>query len=156
MGEDLNQINILARREIEARITGPLIHAFMEEFGEEKALAVVRRVVDSLAKESGVQLAQKMGDDSIRSFAEGLKAWGAGGALEIEDLELTDKRYFFDVKRCRYAEMYRELGLQDLGAVLSCERDFALVQGFNPRMRLERSKTIMENHDRCDFRITLE
>jgi hypothetical protein len=70
-------------------------------------------------------------------------------------LELNDTRHFFNIARCRYADMYRELGMTDLGVVLSCGRDFKLVEGFNPRMRLIRTKTIMEGHDHCDFRITL-
>ena len=40
MGADLSQIGMLAQREIEARIAGPLIKAFMTEIGEERALAV--------------------------------------------------------------------------------------------------------------------
>jgi hypothetical protein len=156
MGADLTQVSLLTRREIEARIAGPLIRAFIEEFGKEKGLEITRRVISSLSRESGHQLAQKMGDNSLRSFAKGLEAWGTGGAYETVELELSDERYSFDIKRCRYAEMYRELGLQELGVTLSCGRDFELVKGFNPRMRLLRTKTIMENHDCCDFRLTLE
>ena len=156
MGADLTQISLLTRREIEARIAGPLIRAFMEEFGGEKVLEVARKVISSMARESGLQLAKQMSDDSIRSFAKGLEAWGAGGAYEMVELELSDTRYFFDIKRCRYAEMYRGLGLQELGVTLSCGRDFELVKGFNPHMRLRRTKTIMENYDCCDFRITLD
>ena len=89
-------------------------------------------------------------------FAKGLSAWGAGGAYELEVLELSDVRYYFDIKRCRYAEMYQELDCADFGFILSCSRDFALVEGFNLKMKLNRTKTIMEGHDRCDFRIMLK
>jgi hypothetical protein len=156
MVADLTQINLLARREIEARIAGPLINALMEEFGKEKVLEVVRKAIGGLAREAGLQLAQKMGETSIRSFAKGLEAWGSGGAYNLVELELTDERYSFDITRCRYAEMYRQLGLQELGVTLSCSRDFDLVKGFNPKMKLTRTKTIMEGGDCCDFRITLE
>lgn len=156
MGEDLSQINMLTRREIEARIAGPLIKAFIEEFGRDKVLTVVSRLIKSLARESGTQLAQEMGSNTLSDFARGLSAWGAGGAYEMQELQLSQTRYSFDIIRCRYAEMYKELGLADLGVVLSCSRDFDLVNGFNPIMKLVRTKTIMEGHDRCDFRITLE
>lgn len=156
MGADLSQINILTRREIEARIAGPLIRGFIEELGRDKALAVVNRVVKSLAQESGAQLAKQMGGNSMADFARGLSAWAAGDAYEMEVLELSDTRYSFNMKRCRYADMYKELGMTDLGVALSCGRDFELVKGFNPRMKLVRTKTIMEGHDHCDFRITLE
>ncbi len=156
MGADLSQINIFTRREIEARIAGPLIKAFIEEFGRDKALAVVNRVIRSLAQESGAQLAIQMGGNSMADFAKGLNAWAAGDAYEMEVLELSDHNYFFIMKQCRYADMYKELGMADLGVVLSCGRDFELVEGFNPRMKLVRTKTIMEGHNHCDFRITLE
>ncbi len=67
-------------------------------------------------------------------------------------LEQSPDRLAFNVVRCRYAEMYRALGLEALGASLSCQRDFALVQGFNPEIRLKRTQTLMEGAPFCDFR----
>jgi hypothetical protein len=52
--------------------------------------------------------------------------------------------------------MYRVLGIQDLGKSLSCGRDFALADGFNPRMKLARTQTIMEGAAFCDFRYGME
>ena len=93
----------------------------------------------------------------MHNFAKGMKTyWESGGAYEKEELELSETKYDFNIKRCRYAEMYKELGLAELGVVLSCGRDFEMIKGFNPRMTLVRTKTIMEGHDICDFRITLK
>jgi fumarate reductase iron-sulfur subunit len=157
MAVDLSEISLLTRREIEARIAGPLIRAFIEEFGKEKTLSVVKKVIGSLAQESGEQLATLVGGNSLHDFANGLsRYWESGGAYEKEELELSDTKYDFNITRCRYAEMYKQLGLSDLGFVLSCGRDYALLEGFNPKMRLVRTKTIMEGEDHCDFRITLE
>ena len=157
MPEDINQISILTRREIEARIAGPLIKAFMEELGSDKALMVVKRIIEPLARESGNQLARQVGGNSMHDFAKGMKTyWESGGAYEKEELELSETKYDFNIKRCRYAEMYKELGLAELGFVLSCGRDFDMIKGFNPKMTLVRTKTIMEGHDICDFRITLK
>ena len=156
MPADLGQINILTRREIEALISGPLIRAFIQEVGRERALTLVRNVIKLLAFESGQRLAKQMGGNSLATFAEGFNAWGAGGAYEMEQVELSDTKYEFNIKRCQYAEMYKELGMADLGIILSCSRDFELVAGFNPRMTLARTQTIMEGYDHCDFRITIK
>jgi hypothetical protein len=48
--------------------------------------------------------------------------------------------------------MYRALGIPELGGLLSCNRDQALIQGFNPNVQLERTQTIMEGAPFCDFR----
>ena len=156
MPADLNRIDILTRREIEALMAGPLIKAFIDELGQERTLAVVSRVIESLAFESGVQLAKRMGNNGMASLAEGFKTWGSGGAYELEHLLLSETRYEFNIRKCRYADMYRELGMADLGRILSCSRDFKLITGFNSRMRLVRTKTIMEGFDHCDFRIMME
>jgi L-2-amino-thiazoline-4-carboxylic acid hydrolase len=146
------RLSLLEQREIEARIVGPLVQAVREELGEEKTLALVRRVIADLAQQSGAELARRLGDDSLEAFAACLGRWSEGGALEIDLLEQSADRLSFNVTRCRYAEMYRALGLGDLGGSLSCQRDFSLVEGFNPDIHLTRTQTLMEGATHCDFR----
>jgi predicted ArsR family transcriptional regulator len=148
-------ISILERREIEARIVGPLIQTMCEELGRENALSLVRRVIQRLGAEAGAELANDLGEASLQAFAKGLERWRRNGALEIEVTEHTSDRYSFNVTRCRYAEMYQALGMRDLGGVLSCQRDHALIDGFNPNIKLTRTQTIMEGKSFCDFRFTV-
>jgi len=148
-------ISILDRRKIEAQIAGPLIKAFIEEIGEDKALAVVRSVIGKLARQSGMDLAKALGGNTMADLAGGLTAWAKGDAYEMEGITLTETKYVYNITRCRYAEMYKAIGMADLGVILSCGRDFELISGFNPKMKLTRTKTIMEGCDCCDFRITL-
>ena len=44
--------------------------------------------------------------------------WKADGALEIEVLKASKTQFDFNVNRCRYAEMYREMGLEKIGHLL--------------------------------------
>jgi len=153
MSDDaMERLTLLERREIEARILGPLIRGFQEEFGSDRTLEVVRRVVTELAQQGGAEMARSLGEASLTAFAACLDRWKAGGALEIDVLEQDDERLSFNVTRCRYAELYRALGLADLGSSLSCMRDFALAEGFNPSISLTRTQTIMEGAAFCDFR----
>lgn len=147
-----SRLSLLERREIEARIVGPLIRAVEEELGEQKTLELLRRVIAGLARESGAELARAFGEASLGAFARCLDLWREGGALELEVLEQSDDRLEFNVTRCRFAELYRAMGLADLGASLSCQRDFALIEGFNPDVALKRTQTIMEGAPYCDFR----
>ena len=71
-------------------------------------------------------------------------------------LVATRDRYDFDVTRCRYAEMYRDLGYVDLGVIFSCGRDWCFARGFNPDIELTRTQTIMEGAPICDFRYSLK
>jgi hypothetical protein len=156
MSKAESELSILVRREVEARVIGPLVAAFAKEFGRERSLDILTRVIQSHAFEHGVSLAKRMGGNGVADYARGLDAWKAENALEYDILELSETRFSFNVTRCRYVDMYKQMGMADLGVTLSCNRDFKLIEGFNPRMKLVRTKTIMEGHDHCDFRITLE
>ena len=152
MAMDLSNIGILVRREIEARIVGPLVKEFIKELGEEKATAIVTNTIVDLARESGRDLAKWVDGNGLEEFEKGLELWTRDNALEIEFIDRSETRFSFDVKRCRYAEMYKEIGIPELGKVMSCARDYALIEGFNPDIKLTRTQTIMEGADYCDFR----
>jgi hypothetical protein len=151
----LNDIGVLKRREIEARILAPLLAALGEAFGRERVLDVAREAIVRIAREQGAQLADDMGGNSLSHFADSLEAWTRDDALHIDLIEQTGHEFSFNVTRCRYAELYRDLGIAHLGPMLSCSRDWALIEGFNPRIQLTREHTIMEGAPLCDFRYRL-
>lgn len=146
------RIGVLVRREVEARLLAPLIEALAAEFGRERVLAVVRDAIVEIARRQGGELAHAMGGASLDDFAESLRYWTVDGALEIEVLQRSPQAFDFNVTRCRYAELYRALGIADLGELLSCNRDAALIEGFNPAVEFTRTQTIMQGAPCCDFR----
>ena len=96
-------------------------------------------------------MAELLGGNDLSVFAGSMEAWTRGGALELEVTEQTETRFAFNVTRCKYAEMYRELGDPDLGARMSCNRDGTMVEGFNPDITFTRTQTIMGGATHCDF-----
>jgi hypothetical protein len=152
----LNSIGILKRREIEVRVLKPLLDAFAEEFGRERVLSIAQDVIVRIAREQGEALAARVGGCSLVHFADALKEWKKGGALQMQIVEHDEIKLGFNVTRCKYAEMYHSLGVPELGRILSCGRDFSLVEGFNPAVRLTRTQTIMEGAEHCDFRFVRE
>ena len=150
------KLGVLVRRETEARILAPIIDALGEAFGREEVVAVVRNTIIEIAREQGADLANTMGGCGSTEFLDSLQYWTKDDALHIDVLEQSDEKLSFNVTRCRYAELYKSLGIADLGAVLSCNRDFALIEGFNPDADLTRTQTIMEGASHCNFRYTFE
>jgi hypothetical protein len=151
--DTLNEaIGVLTRREVEARLLGPLIRAFSERFGERETLETLRSVIEAAARQSGARMRQRAASDGLLAFAAGWEPWFRGGALEMDELEKTPERWSFNVTRCKYAELYRALGMAGLGETLSCCRDAALVEGFSDGVTLERSQTLMQGASHCDFR----
>lgn len=153
---DIDSMPVLVRRRIEAMVLGPMIRAFQDEFGEQEANRVAQRVIEEIAKNQGATFAQKAGGDDIATYVAGKGAWTANNALEIDVLEMDEKRYDYNVTRCRYAEMYRELGMQDLGFIFSCGRDFNFPAGYNRNLKLTRTQTIMQGAAFCNFRYEMQ
>ena len=151
--DNLNaKIGVLTRREVEARILAPMLDAMGETFGREKVLAVMRDTIVNIAKKQGAELAGMMGGVTLEHFAESLRFWTMDDALKIDVIEQTEDVFSFNVTRCRYAELYEKLGIREFGTALSCARDYALIEGFNPDVSLKRTQTIMDGAPHCDFR----
>ena len=109
-------------------------------------------------KETAAEMA-KQGPDgkpSLEHFISLQPLWTKGDALQIETLRKDAKHYDFNVTRCRYAEMYRAMGLAELGGILSCNRDGAFCEGYDPKLKLERTQTIMGGASHCNFRYKYE
>ncbi len=149
------QAGVLVRREIEARILGPMIDAFADAFGRERVLEIVRSTIVEIARNQGRAMRMAGDGNDLEAFAGTMEAWQRGGALETDTLTSTGDVFDFNVTRCRYAEMYREIGMEELGSILSCARDYALIEGFNKSVDLARTRTIMEGASHCDFRYRL-
>ncbi len=155
--EAIDSLGILARRRIEAEILSPVYDELKAEIGEARAREILRRSIRRAAIASGKAFADRSpGGASLETFRAIKPLWTKDGALEIETLQSTTEVYDFNVLRCRYAETYRKMGLAEIGALLSCNRDSAFCEGYDPRLKLTRTQTIMEGADHCDFRYRLE
>jgi hypothetical protein len=146
------KISLLQQREIEARIVGPVFNAFANEVGVERAKEILAGVIRDLAKSAGSNAAQACGGNDLQHLGSAIEKWREGDALTLQVLRRDDQSLDFNVTRCKFAEMYRRLGLEELGPILSCGRDAAMIVGFNPELEFQRTQTLMEGAEFCDFR----
>jgi hypothetical protein len=152
----IDDLGILARRRIEAEILAPVYDELKAEVGVERAREILRKAVRRAAIAAGKAFAEKTpGGTDLSTFRSIQPLWTKNGALTIETLQVTPEAYDFDVRRCRYAETYKAMGLAEIGALLSCNRDGVFCEGYDPRLKLTRTQTIMEGADHCDFRYRL-
>ena len=132
--DDLNQrIGVLTRRETGGPHPRPADRRpRAEEFGRERVLEVLRETIIDIARQQGAAMAGQTGDSDLGAFADTLPAWQKDDAMRIETLRQDDEAFHFNVTRCRYAELYRALGIPELGALLSCNRRFRADRGLQP------------------------
>ncbi len=151
------RIGMLEQRRIEAAVIKPIYEEMKKRFGKDAAQEVLRDAITESAVAAGAEFAAEFdGKTDLKAFQEIGKHWLKGGALEKEYLKRTDDEYHFNVTRCRYSEMYKEMGVGEIGHLLSCHRDATFCQGFDKRIALERTQTIMSGAPHCDFRYRFE
>ncbi|AQZ53658.1 L-2-amino-thiazoline-4-carboxylic acid hydrolase [Martelella mediterranea] len=151
------RIPIIEQRRIEANVLASVYQELKARRGEGEARSVIGDAVTRAAIRQGESFAGELDHPAdFADFSAILPNWTAGGALEMTVLEAGPETLSFNVTRCRYAEMYRAMGLGDIGDLLSCNRDGAFCEGFNPKMKLRRTQTIMSGASHCDFRYSME
>ncbi|MDU9006696.1 L-2-amino-thiazoline-4-carboxylic acid hydrolase [Sedimentitalea todarodis] len=156
-GMDINDIPILLRRRIEAMILAHVLEVITERSSRKEAEAVIGETCSRSAIEQGKQLAEDLGSPpDLNDFAAIQPNWTREDALQIENIELSEDKMDFNVTRCRYSEMYRDMGLGDIGHLLSCNRDGDFCIGYNPEIELTRTQTIMKGASHCDFRYRMK
>jgi predicted ArsR family transcriptional regulator len=147
------ELTMLERRRIEAGVLIPLIRAMQESFGEEAVNAVVARTIRGIARAQGEEAHRETPVATTRDLATWM---GSGilaeGSLVAEVVEETGTQFGFDIRECHFCTMYEELGAGDLGFILSCNRDFAFMEGLAPGLEFTRTRTRMEGAETCDFR----
>lgn len=157
MTDQTQIIPMLEKRRIEAAILKHVYDTLKQSHGEEVARKTVADAVRASSVEQAQEFAAKVGGKtSLKTFIDRQSQWRLGGALTIEVKEQSDKRYVYHVTRCRYAEMYREMGLGEIGHLLSCQRDGTFCEGYDQRLKLKRTQTIMQGASHCDFDYTYE
>lgn len=154
---EINDIPILIRRKIEAMILKHVLDVVTERHDRTEAEAIIGETCSRSAIEQGKQLADALGrTPDLTDFAAIQPNWTRENALEIETLDATEEKLDFNVTRCRYSELYKEMGLGDIGHLLSCNRDGDFCIGYNPDMELTRTQTLMKGAAYCDFRYRMK
>ena len=154
---DQQTMAMLERRRVEAGILKHVYETLKASHGPE----VAQKTIAEAVRQSSIQQAQEMaagleGKTSLDTFVAQQEPWTRSGALTIDVKEQTSARYRFNVTACKYAQMYREMGLGEIGHLLSCQRDGTFCEGYDPNLKLKRTQTIMQGASHCDFDYSYE
>lgn len=148
---------IIERRRIEAELLKEVYETLRERYGKDEAKKLIAESVRRSSMTQAAQFAaQAEGRTSLQSFIDIQSNWTAENALEIEPVYRDESHFDFNVTRCRYAEMYKKMGLGEIGGLLSCNRDGSFCEGYDPKLKMTRTQTIMEGATHCDFRYHYE
>jgi len=123
---------------------------FGEDLGIDKLIEMIKRAGDELSKKESA-------NDPDFSFVE----WINGGdvfsnMMTLEEIERSDRVYEMRVYECLWEKIFREKDATDIGYAYVCYNDFASARAVNPKIKLERTKSLMQGHDCYNHRWTFD
>lgn len=135
----------------------PILQGLAKESGEEEFLQALRKVAFECAFKAGQEKARQLPSNDLAAFK------GAGEprhfgkhVFTLETIEDSPQALELRVAECLYAKTFREMGAAKIGYSLICHRDYGDCQGFNPKITMMRSKTLMQGDDYCNHRFVWE
>jgi len=135
----------------------PTLKTTEKEIGKEKLIEILKIVSSEGGKKSGQNLAQSLGKNDMISWATALKDYEFyNNILSYEIIEETTKAFEIKYTECLFAKTFREADASDIGYAAVCHTDYAFTSAYNPVMKLNRTKTLMQGNDCCNFRWVME
>ncbi len=131
----------------------PAMKGLGQRIGNDKLYAILRET-----KDERIRSKRPMEGHTLRAWAEGFKQ-NKGifkHALVAEVVEDTEHAFEIRITQCLWAKTFREHDAAELGYSVCCHGDFADASAYNPKMKLVRSKTLMQGQDCCNHRWVVE
>lgn len=128
-----------------------LAKALEKEMGKEKAIAFLKKVSTERQTNFGKQQASRMPDNSFSTYVGQFRS-GFDNTLTMEIVEDTETAFELKVTECIWADTFLRAKAGHIGYAWVCWGDYAWAEGFNPKIKLVRDKTLMQGHDRCNHR----
>ena len=135
----------------------PAMKNLAEQIGKEKLLEFL--------KESSVMQHRRDNESEINDAERTLRAWSNSikegcenwsDRLTFEILRDDDNLFEIKFSECLWAKTFREAKAPEIGYAGVCYQDYGETKAFNPKLKLERNKTLMEGDDCCHFKWTME
>jgi L-2-amino-thiazoline-4-carboxylic acid hydrolase len=133
-----------------------LAKALEKEMGQEKLLAFLKKNTEARLFQVGQLQAKQSPDQTFSTYVKTFKGPAYDKTLTMEIVEDSDKAFELKVTECLWASTFLQAKAGEIGYAAVCYGDYAWAQGFNPKIRLVRDKTLMQGHDRCNHRYVWE
>lgn len=135
-----------------------LMNLLADKIGKDKFMKLLKEAASESAARGAKQMAKNLPKNDLAAWTTSLRKpdyfWK--NVLTFEIVEDTEKAFEVKITECLWAKTIRDLKAGDIGYAMICHPDFAMVRAFNPKMKLIRTKTLMQSHDCCNHRWVIE
>jgi hypothetical protein len=129
-----------------------LAKALEQSIGKDKAIAFLKNYTREKMLAYGKNQAKRSPDDGFRTYVKTFDPVNYQDTLTMEVVENTDTAYELKVTECIWASTFLAAKAGDIGWASVCFGDYSWAEGFNPKIKLVRDKTLMQGHEFCNHR----
>ena len=131
----------------------PFMKWLGEEIGEDKMIKLIKKWVEDTNEKNKTQL-----NCDMKKFSEIMKRTNTfdDHVTTYEVIEESEKSFEMKITECLWAKVFRESNASDIGYSYICYPDIFKFKYYNPKLKLIRTKTLMQGDDYCNHRFILE
>jgi len=135
----------------------PVMKKLAAQVGRERFVGMLRKASLDAEAEEVARIARQEAQRDLAAWVAPLKSKTSflEHGLVCDIVEDTPKAVEVRISQCLWAKTFREMDASDIGYATICHCDHA-VSAFNPKLKLVRTKTLMQGHDCCNHRFVME
>ncbi|NPE08804.1 MAG: L-2-amino-thiazoline-4-carboxylic acid hydrolase [Asgard group archaeon] len=138
-----------------------ITNAFVPIVGKEKAFEIVEKLSEKKSIESAKQMV--IHSEDINNFAD-FKAFFKKqmnsnmmkNTATFTIIEDSEKKLEFKITECLWAKVFKDLDETEQGYRFYCKPDYAMAGIYHPKVKLTRTKTLMQGNVYCNHTYTWE
>ena len=123
------------------------------KIGKQETIELIKKMATEFNLERGRKQAQNSKDLSLKSYTRMFanpKDWE--GLLKMEIVQDTETAFELKITECIQASVFIDADAADIGYANICWGDYAWAEGFNPKIKLVRDKTLMQGYPCCNHK----
>ncbi len=120
--------------------------------GKEALIEFLKKRTLAELLEQGKSYAKRSPDTSFKTFSNIFKNPWMQATLTMEIIEDTDTIFEVKVSECLVADTFLRAKAGEIGNAAVCIGDFTFAEGFSPKIKMIRDKTLTLGHACCNHR----
>lgn len=134
--------------------------ALGQDLGRDKLVELLKNASSRAAAEGTKKSAPPPPNNTLSAFVAAMtdpktkRFWDH--VLTYAAVEQSEKVCEMRITECLWAQTFRDANAADIGYACICHPDFAAASAFNSKMKLTRTKTLMQGDSHCNHRWVVE
>lgn len=135
----------------------PVLKNLSDQIGKEKFIEMLKKAASENAAKNAEAAFKNLLKRDLAAYIEGMRNPGPlyQHALTFEFIKDTEKEAEIRITECLWAKTFRQANAAEIGYATMCNTDVAALKVYNPRIRLNRPKLLMQGDDECRFQWTM-